>query len=379
MNQTQSALSSIWCHFQTSLFPRLQEEVGELTAKHKQLIQVIELAQIETHLPYIGRVAGRPTLDRSAIARAFVAKTVYNLPTTEVLLDYLDADIKLRRLCGWERKSDVPSASTFSRAFAEFSKSELTQRAHAAVIDRHLGGQLIGHVSRDSTAIIAREKPEKLIVETSPEPKKLGRPKKGEVRVKTTTRLEQQSAGMSLTEMKADLPTACNVGTKRNSKGYKTSWIGYKLHIDACDGGIPISCLLTSASLHDSQVAIPLAEITNQRITHCYDLMDAAYDAPLIRLHSESLGHVALIDENPRTKERKAEKVAEQKCQRIAGYQLAENIHYNERSTVERVNGRLKDEFNGRSVRVKGNAKVMCHLMFGIIVLSIDQLIKLTI
>jgi hypothetical protein len=111
---------------------------------------------------------------------------------------------------------------------------------------------------------------------------------------------------MSLPEMKADLPTAFNVGTKPNSKGYKTSWIGYKLHIDTFDGGIPISSLLTSASLHDIQVAIPLAEITNQRITHCYDLMDAASDAPLIRSHSESLGHVALIDENPRTKERKA-------------------------------------------------------------------------
>jgi hypothetical protein len=43
-------------------------------------------------------------------------------------------------------------------------------------------------------------------------------------------------------EMTVDLPTACNVGTKRNSKNYKTIWIGYKLHIDACDGGIPISC-----------------------------------------------------------------------------------------------------------------------------------------
>jgi hypothetical protein len=171
---------------------------------------------------------------------------------------------------------------------------------------------------------------------------------------------------MSLFEMTADLPTACNVGTKRNSKGYKTSWIGYKRHIDACDGGIPISCLLTSASLHDSQVAIPLAEITNQRITHCYDLMDAAYDAPLIRQHSQSLGHVALIDE-------------EQKRRRTAGYPLAEVIHYNERSTVERVNGRLKDEFNGRMVRVRGHSKVMAHLMFGIIVLSIDQLMKLTV
>jgi hypothetical protein len=379
MNQTQSALSSIWHHFQTSLFPRLQEEVGELTARHKQLIEALELAQIEMHLPYIGRVPGRPTADRSAIARAFIAKSIYNLPTTEVLLDYLDADLKLRRLCGWERKRDVPSVSTFSRAFAEFAQTQLPQRVHAAVIDRQLGDQLIGHVSRDSTAIVAREKPQKPIPETQSEPKKRGRPKKGEVRIKIPTRLEKQSAGMSLPEMKADLPTACNVGTKRNSKGHTTSWIGYKLHIDACDGGIPVSCLLTSASLHDSQVAIPLAEITNQRITNCYDLMDAAYDSPLIRLHSESLGHVALIDENPRTKERKAEKVAEQRCQRIAGYQLADDIHYNERSTVERVNGRLKDEFNGRSVRVKGHDKVMCHLMFGIIVLSIDQLMKLTV
>jgi len=35
--------------------------------------------------------------------------------------------------------------------------------------------------------------------------------------------------------------------------------------------------------------------------------MDAAYDAPLIKQHSESMGHVPLIDENPRTKARKAE------------------------------------------------------------------------
>ena len=111
---------------------------------------------------------------------------------------------------------------------------------------------------------------------------------------------------MNLADMKADLPSVCNVGTKRNSKGYKTTWIGYKLHIDASDGGIPISCLLTSASLHDSQVAIPLAEMTSRRVTNCYDLMDAAYESPLIKQHSESLGHVPIIDENPRTKACKA-------------------------------------------------------------------------
>ena len=377
MNQTRQVLSNIWNRFQASLFPWLQEELGELTGKQQQLIEVLEIAQIETHLPYVGQVPGRPPEDRCAIARAFVAKAVYHLPTTEMLLDQLKSDITLRRICGWEKKQDIPSRATFSRAFAEFAESQLAERIHAAIIDTHLGNQLIGHICRDSTAITAREKPEKKAVkaEATP-PKKRGRPKKGEERIKEPTRLEKQSAGMSLTEMKDDLPTACNVGTKRNSKGYKTSWIGYKLHIDAADGGIPVSCLLTSASLHDSQAAIPLAELSNQRVSSCYDLMDAAYDAPQIKQHSESLGHVPLIDENPRGKERKAEVEAELKRKRKAGYKTSEAIRYNERGTVERVNGRLKDDFGARMVRVKGHAKVMAHLMFGVIALTVDQLMK---
>ena len=255
MNQTHNGLSSIWNHFQTTLFSWLQEDLGPLTDKQKQLVEVLELAQVETHLPYIGKVPGRPLESRSALARAFVAKAVYNLPTTAVLLDQLESNIKLRRLCGWEKKNDVPSSSTFSRAFAEFSESQLAERIHAAIIERHLGDQLIGHISRDSTAIVAREKPTKPETKES-QPKKRGRPKKGEERTKEATRLEKQSTGMSLVQMKADLPSVCNVGTKRNSKGYKTSWIGYKLHIDAGDGGIPISCILSSASLHDIVIQI---------------------------------------------------------------------------------------------------------------------------
>ncbi len=89
MNQTRNGLSNIWEHFQTTLFPWLQEELGELTNKQKRLVEVLELAEIETHLPYIGRVPGRSEKNRSAIARAFVAKAVYNMPTTEALLDQL--------------------------------------------------------------------------------------------------------------------------------------------------------------------------------------------------------------------------------------------------------------------------------------------------
>jgi hypothetical protein len=51
---------------------------------------------------------------------------------------------------------------------------------------------------------------------------------------------------------------------------------------------------------------------------------------------------------------------------------------YNERSSVERFNGRLKEEFGGRNVMVSGHAKVMMHLMFGVVALFANQLIKLT-
>ena len=105
------------------------------------------------------------------------------------------------------------------------------------------------------------------------------------------------------------------------------------------DGGIALSCLLTSASVHDSQAAIPLATMTAARVTNLYDLMDSAYDAPEIRAHSASLGHVAVIDANPRSAARKRQLAAEAKAQRSLGQASCEQVRYRERSTVERVNG----------------------------------------
>ena len=147
------------------------------------------------------------------MARTFVAKAVYDMPTTRVLLDRLDTDAALRRIYGWEKKSAVPSESVFSRAFAEFS---------------------------------------------------------------------------------------------------------------------------------------------------------------------DTLGHVPLIDVNPRADKTLAEELRTEsrRLERI-GFQLPEQVRYNERTAGERVNGRLKDEFGGRHVRVRGASKVMCHCMFGVLALTADQLVRL--
>ena len=150
------------------------------------------------------------------------------------------------------------------------------------------------------------------------------------------------------------------------------------MHLDSIDGGIPVSALVTYASLNDSQAAIPLPTITRERIVKCYDLMDAAYDVADIIEHSQSLGHVPLIDKNPRrNKELKEALAAESLAKKTLNLVFPETLRYNARSTAERANSRLKDEFGACKVRVRGHAKVACHLLFGVLTLTADQLMQL--
>ena len=370
-------LSQIWFEVQEVLFPFIEKQVEEpLTRKLKHLVTTLELIRIEDMVRVPEYWQGQSPKNRKQIARAFVAKAVYNMDTTRELIDRLKISPALRRICGWQKAHDIPHESSFSRAFKEFSESGLTQIVHSRLVKQHMGDKIVGHISRDSTSIDAREKPVRKKIKPPKQKKKRGRPRKGEVRIKEPTRLERQES-MGTKEMLEELPKACDVGTKRNSKGYKKTWVGYKLHIDAADGHIPISCVLTSASLHDSQAALPLAQLTSQRVTNLYDLMDSAYDSPIIKQHSRSLQHVPIIDINPRgNKKRKLELEEEAHRFGVINFKNPADIRYNERSNVERVNGRLKDEFGGKMVRVRGYAKVMTHLMFCIIALTSDQLMR---
>ena len=377
----KETLTAYWLHIQEELLPWLDDTTcGPLNGHHRQLVSVLGMVRIEAFLAGWHGLPGRPPCERAVLARAFIAKAVFNIPTTSLLIEMLSADKTLRRLCGWQRAGEVPSESTFSRAFAEFAASALPSRLHEALIQDTHSDRLVGHISRDSTAIEAREKPAKSDKPApAPKPKlKRGRPRKGEVRPPPPPSRIERQRGMTLAAMLADLPRACDVGAKRNAKGFSETWIGYKLHIDTADGEIPISCVLTAASVHDSQVAIPLATITAGRVTNLYDLMDSAYDVAAIKQHSRDLNHVPIVDINPRaTPGLKQELAEEAKRLRRVGHRMAEQVRYGERSAAERVNGGLKDNHGGRTVRVRGPDKVMCHLMFGVLSFTVLQLARL--
>ena len=354
-----------WRAVQHDLMPELKRECGALTPRLEKLVHILDWVRIEEWSVQTWQGIGRKPHDRSALANAFVAKAVLELPTTRALIERLSMDRTLKRLCGLSMWKPVPNEATFSRAFAEFSAAKLAERVHEALVKNYLGDALIGHISRDGMAIAAREKPAKkvpVVVE-----KKASR-RRGEGVSTPLTKLNRlgQQRQQTLAHMLSELPNACDRGTKCNAQGYKVSWNGYKLHLDTADCGVPVSALLTSASVHDSQTAVPLATMTASRVTNLYDLMDAAYCSKELHEHSRSLGHIPLIDHNPRGGEKEQ-------------FEPADAVRYKERSQAERTNARLKDEFGARSIRVKGPEKVMSHLMFGVLALTADQLMRVLI
>jgi hypothetical protein len=375
---------------QSHLFPVLEEVTGELDNTARRLVATLEMIPLARFVPASRGWIGRPSKDRYSVACAFVAKSVYGFSLTRQLLERLQQDAQLRRICGWESARQLPHESTFSRAFAEFAEMEFPQFVHEALIASTQKDRLIGHIVRDSTAIEARERfPEaapKAAAQkpASTAPRKRGAPKgkrgphrrhKGgmlKYQPKADTRMHRQRS-MKLQQMISELPRHCSLGVKTSHDGNQQYWRGYKLHLDVADGQIPISGILTAASLHDSQVAIPLATMTAQRVTSLYDVMDAAYDATEIMQHSRDLGHVPII----RPVKRARKKIPFQAVQPSRQFTWAEEDRFKERTMVERVYARLKDEFGARHIRVRGARKIMAHLMFGVLALTADQILKL--
>ena len=147
-------VSQIWFNIQGILFPFMEKEIEEpLTEKLKQLVATLELIRIEDFVHIPNYWLGQSPKNRKQIARSFVAKAVYNMTTTRELIDRLKTTPALRRICGWEKTSQIPHESSFSRAFAEFAQNGIAQIVHESLVEQHLRDHLIGHISRDSTML----------------------------------------------------------------------------------------------------------------------------------------------------------------------------------------------------------------------------------
>ena len=330
------------------------------TFLHILLIIEADLTLVET---LTGR-RGRPAYRKLPFLRSYLGKSFFKIDTTEELISRLKSDANFRMMCGF---TAVASPATFSRRFGEFAQKSILDGILNDMVHRYLGDQLIGHISRDSTAIVAREKAQnqKREVALRKEPKRRrGRPRKGESRPQKKLKRLQRQLRMRPGKALRELDTACAWGCKKNSQGNVSFWKGYKLHLDVTDTGIPVTAVLTGANVHDSQAAIPMEKLTERRVSHLYSLMDSAYDAPEISAYIRGKGRVDLIDANKRRKKD------------VRQFDPAQAQRYKIRSTVERANAHLKDWFFGSKLMVRGHKKVSFHLMCGVVCLTAVKILQ---
>jgi hypothetical protein len=352
----------------------MEKKCGELTAEYKDLISILELIRIEEFIPSSRFNLGRPSRDRSAIARAYVAKIFLKYTNTKRFLKRLQIDNQLKMICGWDSHVKIPSESKFCRVFKEFAVFSLPEKVHQFLIKKMYENQIIHHLVFDSTPISAREKTiEKPSVE---ERKKIKNDRQRAERKGALNRRQKQLI-QPLEESLKDLPDACDTGMKR-SKGCSMSWDGYKLHMAVDDNSIPIAAILTSASLNDCEAAIPLCIKASYLTRNFYDLMDAAYDMPEIKENSIRLGHVPIIDKNSQNSKEKAERKLEIERRKLIRFTPADRKRYKARFPKERSNALLKDSYGGRNFLYRGILKISCHLMFGVLSMTAMMILKLS-
>lgn len=375
--------SEMWSkviNLKKSLFPELEEVLGELSQKEKKLVEILDFAQIEKNITVV--TTTNTPKDRYEMARAFIAKSVYNFQTTRALIYNLKVDANLRIICGWRYGSDIPHESKFSRFFGELSELKIAQKTHEKFIQDYLSKEIFLYNSSDSTKIPLREK---AVKEKKAKKKKYprGRPKKGEIREPKEPKILEKQKNMKTTDdMLGLIDTKCGVGIKQNSKGNREVWIGGKLHISVVDGDIPITAIYSSATVHDSSLALPLIKETSRKVNYLYDLQDAGYDADIIREFSQAHNHRPIIDINPKNSKKLKEQIELRKNEKKIFKKLnlsldSDTHHYNQRSSVERVNAYLKDSFGCDKIYYQGATKVASVLAFGILSICIHQSLKL--
>lgn len=334
--------------YQEEIFPELNLKLGVVTSFHEQLLLVLDLMDVDSLYPRAKWDCGigRPPVNRQQLFRAFVAKVLLNLSTTVDLIERLKVDRVLRGVCGFDYRSDLlPSESAFSRGFAEFARANLCAAVHLDLICRHCSAELYEHTAIDASAIAVAERDHKRIVET-----------------KITA---EQQRKQSLAEVLAELPSTCDYGAKRDSNGNKMQWKGYKLSIAVNEYNIPLAGVVSSASTHDSLMAIPLVRMVEERVDTLYYTADKGYDSTAIREEISSYGKIGIIDFNRRNNKKDNRRFDPCKQER-----------YKTRTFSESAFAQIKRGYLPRYILLRGYEKVkgLLDLVMGVI--TAIQIIK---
>ena len=231
---------------QMELFQNMDESIDALSEDQMTFIEHYALisGNVRGLFPH-ANLTGRPLASRESILKLFFMKAFLNLPTTNFARDLVLCAYSWRRICGFEFTGEVPSESTRSRAFAEFSGNNAIVSIHSGLLKAYVKDTrtLLCNVSNDSTEIKAREQraPKEKTASAGTSPalgrRRRSKAEKGNTPPSEPSNLERQSAS-SQEENMSRIPRKCDWGRKSNGKGKVEQWGGYKLHLGVADCGM---------------------------------------------------------------------------------------------------------------------------------------------
>lgn len=202
---------------------------------------------------------------REGILRALLAAPLEHINTFTALHHRLETDLRFRYQCGLSLEREAPSISTLSRVFKEITEKNLAKRLFEDLVKQCLQEGIIDgdYVAIDSAAIHAYEKKQ---------------PKR-----------------------KSQLTGHANWGAKFDSFGNKMTWFGYKLHL-AVDtkSELPIALEVTPAHVNDGEKAPELIEKVTAQTDTKFFMMDAGYDQVKVYEAARNVKAQAIIPLNPR-------------------------------------------------------------------------------
>lgn len=301
---------------------------------------------------------GRPGHTLLSVLAVHAVKLYFQEKTMTAARDRLLSSSNLRTITGM---AEVPSLSVISKKTGTLIDLVDFSSILASICSSFYKDRLVCHLSIDSTIAEAREKPVKA---GKPGKRKRGRKRKGSEELaiaEEKDRLYDLMENGCVDEFFSSLEHRCSVTGKKNSKGNMEWFIGYKAHIAVDDSGIIVAHHVTGASVHDSQVAIPLMRIADERCDYLYALMDGGYTSERIETFAHSIGKVPIID---RHADRNGNKKEMEPCK-------AER--YKARTTVERTNSELKECFLPGKLYSRGK-KGIFQIELSILMLDIKKI-----
>ncbi len=283
--------------------------------------------------------------DPAILWRCYATYYYLGVESVSALVRLLHDNPFIALACGINAPEAVPSQPTFSRFGTKLARAKyslavknvlrsLTRRMYATLPD--FGKS----VAIDATDIKGWSNAAKKGVKMAAAPRRAGRPAR-------PRRVSDPDAGWCV---------------KRGTNGLKKYVWGYKVHILAdTTYELPMAVNVTAGNVADVKKAPALlqeARVTHSKFHPQYVICDAGYsDEKLRRLVRRQYRGKPIIDPNPHHYKAVAntEKTAEWR------------MVYNRRSSIERLNGRLKGHRRLNSVRVRGHLKVAVHAMLSII------------